>query len=98
MRTLLISKNYVVYILQSTKDDDYYIGYSSDLDARLKQHNSGSTRSLKHRLPMKLIYFEEYDEKSVAKAREKQIKSYKGGEAFLKLIGSPRLRRGLVPL
>ena len=81
---------YFVYVLQSKKDSGYYIGYTSDLDIRLKEHNQGKTRSLRHRLPLKIIYFEEYNDKKEAKLREKQIKSYKGGKAFSELIGSPR--------
>jgi putative endonuclease len=86
---------YYVYVLQSRKDSRYYIGYTADLDKRLKEHNSGKTRSLRHRLPMDLIYTEEYDIKKEAKAREQQLKSWKGGEAFRTLIkGSPRRWRG----
>ncbi|MGC9365067.1 MAG: hypothetical protein ACP5FZ_10915 [Fidelibacterota bacterium] len=45
---------------------------------------------------MKIVYFERFTSLSEAKLRENQIKSYKGGEAFKKLIGFPgssRLRR-----
>ena len=45
---------------------------------------------------MELIYYEEFSTKKEAKAREKQIKSWKGGEPFKNLLeGSPRLRRDL---
>ena len=85
---------YYVYVLQSLKDHGYYIGYTTDMQNRLKQHNSGKTRSLKHRLPMQLIYWEEFEVKAKAKAREQQMKSWKSGEAFTKLLSSsPRLRR-----
>ena len=87
-----------VYILQSEKDGGFYIGYTTDLSRRVQQHNAGKTRSLKHRRPLKIVYLEELNTIKEAKLREKQIKSYKGGEAFRKLInypGSPRLRRDL---
>ena len=52
----------------------------------MKYHNSGKTKSLwKHR-PLEIIRIEEYVFKAEAIARERQIKSYKGGEAFRKLI------------
>lgn len=50
------------------------------------EHNSGKTLSLKNRRPLEIIYFEEYDSQVKAYAREKQIKSYKGGLSFKKLI------------
>jgi putative endonuclease len=84
---------YFVYILQSEKDRGFYIGYTSKLERRIHEHNSGKTRSLKHRRPLKLIYYDQYATLKDAKDREKQIKSYKGGVAFQKVIstqGSPR--------
>ena len=79
---------YFVYILQSLKDHKYYIGSSSDVYKRLDYHNAGKQRSTKNRTPFKLIYFEECNSKKEALIREKQIKSFKGGEAFKKLINN----------
>ena len=86
---------YFVYILQSEVDNGYYVGYTSTLEERIKQHNQGKTRSLKHRIPLNLVYYEEYENKKKAKARERQLKSWKGGEALKNLLkGSPRFQRG----
>ena len=75
-----------VYILQSLKDGKYYIGETSDVGQRLLFHNSGKQRSTKHRIPFKLILFEEFEDRNEALKREKQIKSWKGGNAFKSLI------------
>ena len=75
-----------VYILQSLKDGKYYIGSTSDVESRLRFHNSGLQRSTRKRIPFRLIHTEQLPDKTTALAREKQIKSYKGGEAFKKLI------------
>ncbi len=85
-------RKYFVYILQSESDTGYYIGYTSNLARRIREHNLGKTRSLKHRRPLRLVYFEEYSSKSEAEAREQQIKSWKGGTAFKQLLveSSPR--------
>ncbi|MES2648524.1 MAG: GIY-YIG nuclease family protein [Bacteroidota bacterium] len=77
---------YFVYILQSLKDNKYYIGSSSNVDARLQFHNAGLQRSTRHRTPFTLVYQEALADKTEALVREKQIKSYKGGEAFRKLL------------
>ena len=77
---------YFVYILQSLKDNKYYIGYTTDVYKRLEFHNSGKQRSTKSRIPFKVVHVEEFKVKSEALKREKQIKSYKGGEAFKLLL------------
>ena len=77
---------YYVYILRSLKDGRYYIGFTSDVESRLAYHNAGKQRSTKNRIPFVLVYTENYSPKDEALNREKQIKSYKGGEAFKKLI------------
>ena len=77
---------YIVYIIKSLVTKRYYIGYTSDLVRRLKYHNTGKNKSTKSHIPWKVIYIESFDLKKDAWIREKQIKSYKGGEAFKKLI------------
>ncbi|MCX5681552.1 MAG: GIY-YIG nuclease family protein [Candidatus Omnitrophica bacterium] len=77
---------FYVYVLQSLKDGDYYIGYTKNLSQRLAEHNRGKSRSVKNRFPFKVIYKESYSDKYAAIKRERQIKNYKGGEAFKKLI------------
>jgi putative endonuclease len=78
---------YSVYILQSTRlPKHHYIGYTENIERRLVEHNSGRTESLVRYIPMKLIYTEKYQTRLEAMRREKQIKSYKGGAAFKKLI------------
>jgi len=79
--------SYYVYILKSLKDSKYYIGSTSDVKARLRFHNSGLQRSTRSRIPFELILFEIYSSKEEALKREKQIKNWKGGEAFKTLIG-----------
>lgn len=77
---------WTVYILKSTVKERYYIGCSNNLLKRIHQHNSGQTLSTKAYIPYILIYKEEYTDQKVAYDREKEIKSYKGGRAFKKLI------------
>lgn len=76
---------YYVYILENLADI-HYIGSTSDLNKRLYKHNTGGSKWTRKRGPWKIIYSEELLSKQEALIREKQIKSYKGGEAFKKLI------------
>jgi putative endonuclease len=70
---------YFVYVLYSEAFDKIYIGFTSDLKARLLSHNELATKgwTIKYR-PWKLIYSEEFQEKVDALKREKELKSYQG--------------------
>lgn len=66
-----------MYILECS-DKSYYTGSTIDLEVRLSQHQDGKgANHTKKRLPVKLVYVEEYS--SVAKAfyREKQIQGWR---------------------
>ena len=77
------------YIIKSEKTDRYYTGSCGNIKVRLEEHNSNQTKSTKHRGPYKLVYKESFELKKDALSREKQIKSYKSGRAFKKLINVP---------
>ena len=77
---------YFVYILKSKKTSRYYTGYTNNLEERLKYHNSGKTKSLIKHIPLEIVKVERYDTYEEARGRERQIKSYKSGEAFKKLL------------
>ncbi len=77
---------YYVYVLRSKKTGKYYIGYARNIEKRLSEHNSGKTKSLIKHLPLEVIKIEEYKFYKEARRREKQIKKYKSGEAFKKLL------------
>jgi putative endonuclease len=76
---------YTVYILKNL-NSHYYIGFTSDVERRLKYHNTGKNKSTRNKGPWTIVYKENFEEKKLAWFREKQIKSYKGGEAFKKLV------------
>ena len=74
------------YIFKSCADNGYYIGICKNIKSRLAKHNKGGVRSTKSRKPFTLIYSEEFESYTRARAREKEIKSYKGGNTFKDLI------------
>ncbi len=69
---------FYVYVLQSEKDRQFYIGYTNDIERRLKEHQQGKNISTAKRLPVKLIYFEGHLSKEDAIRRESYFKSTKG--------------------
>ncbi len=65
-----------MYILKCA-DNSYYTGSTKDLLRRLKQHQSGQgANHTKKRLPVELVYFEEFDRIDTAFYREKQIQGW----------------------
>ncbi|WMM26890.1 GIY-YIG nuclease family protein [Tissierella sp. MB52-C2] len=63
-----------VYILQC-KDDTLYTGWTTNLDKRIHKHNLGkAAKYTRGRTPVKLVYFEEFDNKIEAQKREYAIK------------------------
>lgn len=74
------------YILECS-DGSLYTGWTTDVERRLSAHNSGKgAKYTRARLPVKLVYFESYDEKVMAMRREAEIKSYSRAKK-LELIG-----------
>jgi putative endonuclease len=67
-----------VYIIQSIKFGKLYTGFTDDLESRLKKHNSGNVRSTKAYKPYKIIYTEDYVDKTSARKRELFLKSGQG--------------------
>ena len=70
---------YYVYILKSLKDKRLYIGYTSNLKLRHKEHCDGMVKSTANRRPLELIYYEAYKNEKDARNREKYLKG--GGKA-----------------
>ena len=57
---------FFVYILKSELDNSFYIGYTSNLERRLEEHNTGKSRYTSKKKPWKLKYYEEFESKSDA--------------------------------
>jgi putative endonuclease len=64
---------YFVYILESLKDETYYVGSTQDLESRLKRHNGGRVKYTRPKRPWKLVFSEEYPNRSSAAKRETEI-------------------------
>ena len=67
---------YFVYLIQSLRNEKYYIGQTNNIDNRLNYHNSGYVKSTKNSTPWRLVGFEKYATRSEARYREYQIKNH----------------------
>ena len=65
-----------MYILECA-DGSYYTGSTNNLERRLQQHQNGEGANYtKKHLPVKLVYFEEFQRIDDAFYREKQVQGW----------------------
>jgi len=77
---------YFVYILQSKKDNSFYIGQCDNLDRRMSKHFDGLSKYTAAKRSLYLKYFEAYNTRTEALERERQIKSMKSKKYIVGLI------------
>ncbi|MGD1055255.1 MAG: GIY-YIG nuclease family protein [Nitrososphaerales archaeon] len=78
-----------VYMLECS-DGTLYTGYTTDVDRRLHQHNSGKgARYTRSRTPVKLAFKERFRSRADALRREIQIKSMNRSSKLLLCTRAP---------
>ena len=85
---------YCVYILFSCKDLLLYIGYTTNIEERTKNHNSGKTKSTAPRRPLELIFCEFYLFETDARRRERYFKTTAGKKAIKLMLGGTLVNLG----
>ncbi len=83
---------YFVYILESKKNNKYYIGQTEDLDARLERHNSGRNRSTRSGRLWKIKFWQEYESRKKAIQIERFLKGMKKRELVIKYVKENNFR------
>ena len=68
---------FYAYILQLS-DKSLYIGYSSDLKERIKDHQWGDVESTKNLRPLRLVFYSAFTTQKKATDFEKYLKSSSG--------------------
>jgi len=63
-----------VYVLQSLKDKSYYTGITDNVERRVVEHNSGSTRYSSSKRPYELVWFGGFRNKTKAIQFEQYLK------------------------
>ncbi len=77
---------YYVYVIQSSKNESLYIGYTKDLRKRLKQHNSGADEYTRKYILWRLVHYEAYRNEKDAKRREKYLKTNQGSRLLKRML------------
>ena len=79
---------FIVYVLKSKISQKSYVGLTSDLERRLKEHNSFKNFYTKRFVPWEVFYKEQYSKFVDARQREKFLKSTSGRRFLKKLFAS----------
>ena len=80
-----------MYILECG-DGSYYVGSTTNLDLRIAQHEAGAgARYTSRRLPVKLMYWEEYERVEDAFQREKQVQKWSRAKRKALIAGNEEL-------
>jgi len=84
---------HILYVMQSKRDYSFYIGITSDLRKRLKEHNDGLVFSTKSKRPWALIYCEGYRSRKDAAERERKLKKHRTAWRRIK----ERIKNSILP-
>lgn len=77
-----------MYILECS-DCSFYTGSTQNIEARLEQHQQGQGSNFTSKnLPVKLVYFEEYERIDEAFSREKQIQGWSRAKKLALIQGA----------
>ncbi len=63
-----------MFIIESEMDGTLYKGFTSDYMRRLEEHNQGKSCYTSRKAPWKLLYVEQFESKTAALIKEKQLK------------------------
>ena len=79
---------FYVYIIRSVGWPGHrYIGYTTDIKKRLGEHNSGKCSFTRKLRPWKVIYYERFENETLALKRERQIKSWAAAKKTALICG-----------
>jgi len=79
-------KSFGVYILQSQKNNRYYIGSTDNIHRRIYEHNMGKVASTKNIRPWIVKVFIESNSLTEARSNEYRLKKYKRKDILDKVI------------
>jgi putative endonuclease len=77
---------FYTYILQSDRTKGLYIGYTSNLERRLEQHNKSHGKYTSNKGIWHMLFYKKFDSKSEAISLERKLKSWKSRKRILEWI------------
>ena len=84
-----------VYILKAS-DGTLYTGITTNIERRIKEHNSGGklgSKYLRGKTPVAIVYFEEFENRSLATKREIEIKKMDRKDKLILILNFSMLQK-----
>ena len=81
-----------VYILQSLKNQRYYIGSTNNIRQRIQTHQSGGVKATRNLLPLQVVLQQEYSDIGEARIVEMKLKRFKRKDYIAKIVSEGRIR------
>ena len=81
-----------LYILQSQSTGRYYVGSTTNLEYRLKQHHAGHTHTTRRLANFIVVFSQEFPSITLARKAERQIKRWKRKEYIEKIVREGKIR------
>ena len=83
-----------MHILYSSKSNNFYYGYTTDLQNRFNLHNKGKVIATKPYKPWKLVWYGAFENSKLARDFELYLKSGSGKAfAYKRLVNSVVLKK-----
>jgi putative endonuclease len=79
-------EKYYFYVLHSETLDKFYIGHTSNLEERLRKHNSNHKGFTGKVNDWEIVYLEGFSTKELAYERERKVKKWKSSKRIKELI------------
>jgi len=77
---------FTVYVIRSTVNGMYYVGFTDDIDRRMMEHNEGMSKFTRRGRPWTLMFTEQFETRREAMMREREIKKRKSRTYLERLI------------
>ena len=81
-----------VYILQNEDTGKFYIGSSTNVERRFKEHQRGIVRSTKGWVRKKIVLVQEYPDIDAAERVERKLKTFKSRVIIEKIVKDGKIK------
>lgn len=91
----MTKNNGYVYILQSERNNTYYIGSTNNIERRFEQHKLGDVKYTRNLRPLALKFYQKYNNLKQARQIEYKLKRFKRKDIISRIIEEKSIKMGV---